>query len=124
MMVALAILAPATKISSTLLMSLRSLELHPLSSSSKCLPSACNQVTPFHESGQFFFYRTSYPVFPEVGQKFCVTIAEPFQLSIRFFRPTTNLSLQLGIAAFRAAAGYTLRKRRGVGIAGMLQSVP
>src|SRR2546422_1236449 len=93
-MVAFAILAAATKISSTLFTSFRSLGLQPFNSSTKCRPSACNSFAPFRCGlyREWPTYRLSHlPLRETTGKahdtrKLCVNIAELFQLSINFFR--------------------------------------
>src|SRR2546427_8284268 len=93
-MVAFAILAAATKISSTLFTSFRSLGLQPFNSSTKCRPSACNSFAPFRCGlyREWPTYRLSHLPLRETTakahdtRKLCVNIAELFQLSINFFR--------------------------------------
>src|SRR5437899_3575307 len=99
-MVAFAILAAATKISSTLFTSFRSLGLQPFNSSTKCRPSACNSFAPFRCGlyREWPTYRLSHlPLRETTGKahdtrKLCVNIAELFQLSINFFRGLLFLS--------------------------------
>src|SRR3989475_4401332 len=100
-MVAFAILAAATKISSTLFTSFRSLGLQPFNSSTKCRPSACNSFATF----RWWLYRawptyrlSPLPLRETTGKahdtrKLCVNIAELFQLSINFFRGASLPSL-------------------------------
>src|SRR5947209_6898358 len=102
-MVAFAILAAATKISSTLFTSFRSLGLQPFNSSTKCRPSACNSFAPFRCGlyREWPIYRLSHlPLRETTGKahdtrKLCVNIAELFQLSINFFREPPSPPFQL-----------------------------
>src|SRR3989475_6259569 len=102
-MVAFAILAAATKISSTLFTSFRSLGLQPFNSSTKCRPSACNSFAPFRCGlyREWPTYRLSHlPLRETTGKahdtrKLCVNIAELFQLSINFFREPPSPPFQL-----------------------------